>query len=144
MYSRHAALQAAITWTVYHTVLDYTRDLGTPDAFGYTLAESWQQIIPLLCAAVIGALVYYFMNRPRPVQNLLLLAVWACYLSGCARSFLHKGLFFPEDGVGRFEAIFGHHASLILVHGIFTASAILTTWFVIKYFKNEKFAQIPN
>jgi hypothetical protein len=144
MYSRHAALQAAITLTVYHTVLDYTRDLGTPDAFGYTLAESWQQIIPLLCAAVIGVLVYYFMNRPRPVQNLLLLAVWACYLSGCARSFLHKGLFFPEDGVGRFEAMFGHHASLILVHGIFTASAMLTTWFVIKYFKNEKFARIAN
>jgi hypothetical protein len=40
--------------------------------------------------------------------------------------------------------MFGHHASLILVHGIFTASAMLTTWFVIKYFKNEKFARIAN
>lgn len=131
LFSLHAAWQAAITLTVYHTVLDYTRDLGDPATFGYTLPTFWQQIIPVLSAALVGLLVYRLMKGPRPVLNLLLLSVWACYLSGCARSFFHKGLLFPEDGVSHYDAMFGHHPSLIVVHGIFTVSAIVTTWLAI-------------
>ncbi len=144
LYSLHAAWQAAITLTVYHTVLDYTRDLSNTDHFGYTLAPVWQQLIPALCAAVTGVLVYRLMKGPRAVERLLLLSVWLCYLSGCARSFLHKDLLFPPDGGGRLDGILTQHASLIVVHGIFTVSALLTTWFVVKHLKNEKVGQIAN
>ena len=129
--SLHTAWQAAITLTVYHTVLDYTRDLGDVKPFGYTLATHWQQMIPVMCAAIVGVLVYRLMQGPRPVQRLLLLVVWACYLSGCARSFFHHHLLFPPTGVSRLDALLDRHPSVILTHGIFTLSAVLTTWFVL-------------
>lgn len=138
MASLHAAWQAAITLTVYYTVLDYTRDLNDIKHFGYTLGNTGQEIIPLLCAAVVGVLVYRLMKGPRPVERLLLLAVWACYLSGCARSFLQKDLLFPPEGGSRFGSMFTMHSSLLLVHAIFTASALLTTWFVLTRFKDTK------
>ena len=138
LFSTHAAWQAAITLTVYHTVLDYTRDLSDTEHFGYTMARHWQQIIPALCAAAVGVLVYRFAKGPRPVERLMLLAVWACYLSGCARSFGHKGLLFPPEGGSRLDAMFSHHASLILVHGIFTVSALVTTWFILTRFRSAE------
>jgi len=144
LFSLHAAWQAAITLTVYHTVLDYTRDLDNTDHFGYTMPAFWQQAIPAFCAAIVGVLTCRLMKGPRAVERLLLLSVWACYLSGCARSFFHKGLLFPAEGGSRFDAMFNHHASLILVHGIFTVSAILTTWFVFKDIQKEKSDQIAN
>jgi hypothetical protein len=137
LFSLHAAWQAAITLMVYHTVLDYTRDLHNTDHFGYTLPLFWRQAIPALCAVLVGVLVCRLTRGPRAVERLLLLSIWTCYLSGCARSFFHKGLLFPAEGGGRFEAMFNHHTSLFVVHGIFTASAILTTWFVLRKPQSE-------
>lgn len=138
LYSLHAAWQGAITLTVYYSVLDYTRDLEDVKNFGYTLGTVGQQFVPLLCAAVVGVLVYRLMKGPRPVARLLLLSVWACYLSGCARSFLQKELLFPPDGGSRFDAMFNMHSSLLMVHGIFTISAVLTTWLVLTRFKDAR------
>jgi len=138
LFSLHAAWQAGITLTVYCTVLDYTRDLNDTNAFGYTLGPIGQQTIPVLCAAITGLLVYRLMKGPRAVERLLLLSVWLCYLSGCARSFLHKDLLFPPDGVGRLDGIFAHHPSLLVVHSIFTVSALITTWYVLTRFRDAK------
>lgn len=140
LFSQHAAWQAAITLTVYHTVLDYVRDLNTVDEFGYTLSYAGQQIILAVSSAIVGFLVYRLMYGPRPVVRLYLLVLWACYLSGCARSFIHKDLFFPEEGVGRLTAILTTHSSLVVVHGIFTVSAIITTWFILTRFRDEETA----
>jgi len=135
LYSRHAAWQAGITMAFFHTVLDYTRDLNTTNHFGYT-APGWVQltIIVLLCA-LVGYLVHRFQGHEQPVVSLFLLAIWACYLSGCARSFLHYDYLFPPEGQGRIAYILAEKSALPFVHLTFTVAALWCTWAVYTYFR---------
>lgn len=133
--SRHAAWHVAITLTFFHTVLDYTRDLSDPKQFGYTLPIAVQLSITIALTAVVGYLVYRLQNGAEPVRRLLLLAVWACYASACARSFLRADFFAPPEGQSAWSMFVDHHAELVFVHGTFTVSAIVATWFIVSYFR---------
>jgi len=135
--SLHAAWQVAITMTVFHTVLDYTRDLSDADRFGYSLGGLGQLLIVLVACGIVGTLAWRFMSGSNVVQRQFLLVLWACYLSGCARSFGYKSFVFPAEGTGRFTAILESHPSLVVVHGIFTVSTLLTTWWILTRFPAE-------
>ena len=77
------------------------------------------------------------MRGPNAVQQEFLLVLWACYLSGCARSFAHKDFVFPPEGKSAISYILESHPGLIFVHGTFTVSAILTTWWILSRFPGE-------
>ena len=139
--SLHAAWHVAITLTFFHTVLDFVRDLSEAKSFGYTLSIPLQMLILLVATAVVGVLVYYFQRGPKPIHRLYLLVLWSCYLTACARSFLHKVYFFPPEGKSAVSVILEDHASLIFVHGTFTVSALITTWFIVSRFGERSEAE---
>lgn len=132
--SLHAAWHVAVTLTFFHTALDYTRDLSDPAKFGFTLPVPVQIAIMLATTALVGILVYTFQRGPNPIHRLYLLVVWSCYLTACARSFFYKDFFFPPEGKTALAVIVENHPSLFFVHGIFTLSAIVTTWFILSKF----------
>ena len=131
MFSLHAAWQAAVTLTVYHAVLDYTRDLNNADEFGYILSGAWQHAILAVASVIVGYLAWRFMRGPNAIARELLLALWACYLVGCARSFGHKDFVMPPEGKSVFSFVFEDHVGLIFVHGVFTVSAVVATRFIL-------------
>ena len=135
--SLHAAWQCAITLTVFHTVLDYTRDLNDVASFGYTLSGEGQFIVLVIASAFVGLLARWLMAGRVAVRNLYLLVLWACYLSGLARSFLNKDYLFPEEGKPGLLAILQEHPSLIVVQGIFTASTLWLTWVLLTRFGDD-------
>lgn len=137
LHSLHAAWQGAITLTVFHTVLDYTRDLRNVDEFGYTLATSGQLAILISTSAIVGYLAWRFMRGPNPVLREFLLVMWACYLSGCVRSFAHKGLWIPQEGKSRLAYVLDDHPALIVVHGIFTVAVLYCTWLALTRFSDD-------
>jgi hypothetical protein len=126
--SLQTAWQCAITLTVFHTVLDYTRDLNDLENFGYTLSRAGQITVLIISSAIVGLCVSRIMNARGAVLKLFLLVLWACYLSGCARSFLHRQFVFPREGESGLSSIFSDHPSLLVVHGIFTVSTLWLTW----------------
>lgn len=130
MRSLHAAWQVAVTLTFFHTVLDFVLDLSDAKNFGYVLGLPAQLSIVMVATATVAYLVFQFQRGRAPIQRLYLLAVWSCYISACARSFLHKAFFFPPPGESALSVLIADHASLFFVHGTFTVSAIVTTWFI--------------
>ncbi len=129
--SLHAAWQVAITLTFFHTVLDYVRDLNDPERFGYTASFAVQCWVLYPAAAVLGFLVYHLQKGPNAVRRLFLLAVWACYLSSCVRTFGYKDFLFSPEGQSGLSFLIEKHPAMIFVHGTFTISAIITTWFIL-------------
>lgn len=135
--SLHTAWQCAITLTVFHTVLDYTRDLNDVANFGYTLSGWGQFAVLVVASGVVGLLTSWLMTGRAAVRNLFLLVLWACYVSGLARSFLSKDYLFPEEGKPGLLAILRDHPSLLVVQGIFTASTLWLTWVLLTRFGND-------
>lgn len=135
--SLHAAWQCAITLTVFHTVLDYTRDLNDVSSFGYTLSGQGQFIVLVVASAVVGLVARWLMTGRAAVRNLFLLVLWACYISGLARSFLNRDYLFPAEGKPGLLAILQEHPSLIVVQGIFTASTLWLTWILLTRFGGD-------
>jgi hypothetical protein len=131
LFSLHAAWQVAISLTFFHTVLDYVRDLDTAERFGYAVSYAVQSSVLYPLTLLLGVLVYFFQNGKNAVQRLFLLAVWACYLSSYARTFGYKEFFYPPEGESGLSHILELHPSMIFVHGTFTVSAIITTWFIL-------------
>lgn len=140
--SLQTAWHCAITLTVFHTVLDYTRDLNDVANFGYTLSSAGQIVVLIVVSSVVGILANYMMAGRRAVGKLYLLVLWACYFSGCARSFLHQRLFSMGDGLSGVTTFFDNHPSLLIVHGIFTVTTLWLTWIIVYCIRNEaKFGQ---
>ncbi|MFO1006059.1 MAG: hypothetical protein U0929_08875 [Planctomycetaceae bacterium] len=135
--SLHTAWQCAITLTVFHTVLDYTRDLNDVANFGYTLSGQGQFAVLVIASALVGGIASWLMSGRAAVRNLFLLVLWACYFSGLARSFLNKDYLFPEEGKPGLLAILQEHPSLIVVQGIFTASTLWLTWVLLTCFGDD-------
>jgi hypothetical protein len=138
LFSLNAAWQAAITLTVYRAALDYTRDLDDVENFGYVLSDTWQNVILAIVSLITGFLAWRFTRGPNAVKRQLLLVLWACYVIGCVRSYCHAHLFFPPEGKTVATYLFVDHANLFHVHGIFTVSAVLATWWIVKYFPNKE------
>lgn len=132
-FSQHAAWQAAITLTVCRAVLDYTRDLNNTDEFGYILSVAWQHVIMTVASVSVGCLACRFLRGPNAIARELLLALWACYLVGCARSFGHKDFVMPPEGKSMLSFVFEDHVGIIFVHGVFTVSAVVATWFILTW-----------
>lgn len=141
--SRHAAWQIAVTLTFFHTVLDFMRDLSTPKSMGYSVSGTVQLIIVIVTTLIVGVLVYRWQRGEKPILKLFLLAVWACYISACARSFFRKEFFFPPEGESMWSVLVQKHSELFLVHGTFTVSALLTTWFLIALTKERQGIEAP-
>jgi hypothetical protein len=99
---------------------------------------SAQIAILLAATALVGVLVHKFQHGPNPIHRLYLLAIWSCYLTACARSYFHKDLFFPPEGKTALTVIVEDHPTLFFVHGTFTVSAIVTTWFILTRFKETE------
>lgn len=137
LHSLHAAWQAAVTLTVYRAVLDYTRDLSSADNFGYVLSGGWQLAIGVTAGAAAGYLAYRFMRGPNAVQREFLLVLWACYIAACARSYGHMDLIVPPEGKSVATFLFQDHVGLFFVHGTFTVSTVLTTWWILTRFSRE-------
>lgn len=131
-----AAWQLAVTVTFFHTMVDLTRDNFGAKGFGWPV---WALVVTVLgSTAVVGVLAAWNMNGPRPVQRMLHLAVWSCYLTACGMTFLHREYFFPEPGEpGGFAAMMATHASIVVTHGIFTVSAVITSFFVMTRFPTD-------
>jgi len=129
--SLHVAWQVAITLTFFHTVLDYVQDLGGTDRFGYEIPLAAQLLILLASTAAVGFLVYRLQRGPKATPRLYLLVLWSCYGVACVRSFFVKDFFFPPEGSSTISVILESHASLLFVHGTFTVSALITTWFIV-------------
>jgi hypothetical protein len=137
MRSITVAWQIAITLTFFHTVLDFVVDLNEPSRFGYALSTPWQMCVLIAATFAVGLIVYFIQRWPNSVRGLYLLAVWSCYLTACARSFLYKDYFFPPEDLNALSALMNHEPSIFFVHGAFTISALITTVFIMSSFPNE-------
>jgi len=128
LFSSQAAWQAAISLTFFHTVLDYTRDLDDPARFGFVWSTPVQWIVTLVLTIFLGILVTRTLRRKRALYSLLMLAVWSCYATACARSFLNLNFVSAVDGQSYFENLLGAHPSIVFVHGTFTLTALIVTF----------------
>jgi hypothetical protein len=137
LHSLHAAWQAAITLTFFHTVLDYTRDLDEVKNFGFVCSAPVQWLVNLTLALLLGFWVYKIQAGSKPVLRLLLLAVWACFAAACARSFLNLNFFNAPEGLSYMEALMRAHPAMPFVHGTFTVSAVITTYFAMVLSKKD-------
>ena len=63
--------------------------------------------------------------------------LWSCYAVACVRSFALAQYFSPPEGETFFSVLVKEHASIIFVHGTFTVSVILTTWFILRTASEE-------
>jgi len=142
--SLHVAWQVAITLTFFHTVLDLMEDYSNPEHFGFTLPGSVRFAIIIASTAVVAVVVHQLHRGPNAVPRLLLLAVWSCFLTATARSFINKNYFFPPEGENPVSALIKAEPSMIFVHGTFTLSAIITTWFILRMFGQLPTANIPD
>jgi hypothetical protein len=140
--SLNVAWHIAITLTFFHTMLDLMEDYGNPQHFGYTLPGIVRVLIILASTAVVAILVHHLHRGTRPVPRLLLLAVWSCFLTATARSFINKNYFFPSDGENFVSALIKAEPSMIFVHGTFTVSAIVTTWFILARFSGTSQVEV--
>lgn len=131
LFSLHAAWQVAITLTFFHTVLDYVRDLETAERFGYAVSYAVQSSVLYPLTLLVGVLVYFLQGGKNAVQRLFLLAVWACYLSSFARTFGYKELIYPPEGESALVHILTRDPGMYFVHGTFTVSTLITTWFIL-------------
>lgn len=133
LWSRMAAWHIAVTLTFFHTVLDYTRDLSAVKNFGYVL-PLWAQLAVLFTATgIVAYFVHRFQRKPDAVPRLLLLALWSCYVTACVRSFARWEYLFPIEGQSTWSALLEKDASIIFVHGTFTVSLLIATWYVVAY-----------
>tara|TARA_R110001592_G_scaffold317597_1_gene594529 strand:- start:220 stop:621 length:402 start_codon:yes stop_codon:yes gene_type:complete len=121
----------------FHTVLDYTRDLKDVKNFGFTAPGMVQLLLILISCALVGYLVQRAYQGANPVANLFLLAIWACYLSSCARSFIHYEMLFPSEGQGRIAHLLSEKPSIVFVHGTFTLSALICSWIAWTRFRTS-------
>ena len=84
-------------------------------------------IVAAVAALVIGVLV----------GPALLLVLWSCYAVACVRSFAHRDYFAPPEGSGTGIAyLFERAPSMIFVHGTFTVTAVLTTFWLLTRFRD--------
>ena len=143
MRSLCVAWQAAVTLTFFHTVLDLVDNMGDAKSFGYTLPLAAQLLIVVVATVIVGCLVYQLQRGLRPLHHLYLVAIWSCYVTACARSFLHKDYFFPPEGQSALSVLLRNHASLLFVHGTFTVSAIATTWIIVARFREPEHRLAP-
>lgn len=134
LHSLQAAWQAAITMAFFHTVIDYTRDLNSPDKFGYSASVPVQVLILVVSCTVVGYLVNRFQQGEKAVPRLFLLAIWSCYVISCVRSFLYAQYLSPPAGEGRIGLLLSEKPTIIFVHGTFTLAALYCTWVVWKRF----------
>ena len=134
--SLHVAWQVGVTLTFYHTVLDMMRGLSNVKNFGYVIAFPVQMLILLVLTALVGFLVYHMQQSKKPIRNLYLLAIWSCYGVACARSFLTKAYWDALTNEGTFSALVQVNPRMIFVHGTFTVTAIVTTWFILSRFSD--------
>jgi hypothetical protein len=129
--SRIAAWQVAVTLTFFHTVFDFVRDLSNEKNFSYTIPV-WVQFAILLAATLlVGVATYRLQNSKRPVHWLFLLAVWSCYLTASVRAFGHLEYWSPPEGMNTLSVLLEQFPGVIFVHGTFTVSALITTWFIL-------------
>ena len=136
LYSQHAAWQAAISLTFFHTVMDYTRDLSDVEKFGYVWPSSLQWLVNIGATVFIGYCSYSAQKAKRPVMKLLLISAWFCYGTACARSFINLNLMDTTDNLSYVSTLISTHPSIIFVHGTFTISALITTWYALKLSKD--------
>lgn len=134
LHSLQAAWQVAVTMTFFHTVIDYTRDLDDASRFGYTLGGFGQLLVLVVSCGIVGYLAWRFMRGPNAVQREFLLVLWACYAVACVRSFGHRDFLLPPEGKTRLAYLIEDHAGLFFVHGTFTVSTLLVTWWILRRF----------
>ena len=137
LQSLHAAWQVAVSLTFFHTVFDYTQDLGDVKNFGFELSTPVQWIFNIGLTVAIGYCATLLQRGRLPIERLLLLVLWACYGTACARSFLNLNILRPADGAGVWSTLVTSHPSIFFVHGTFTVSAIITTWWVLQHSKAQ-------
>jgi hypothetical protein len=143
MFSLQSAWQLAIAVTFFHCVFDYTQDLDDVSRFGFVLSLPVQWLVNLGLTAAIGWLTFRVQQGTDPIRRLLLLGVWSCYAVACVRSFLNLNLLQPPEGTNILSHIIGSHPSIIFVHGTFTVSALITTWFVLTRFELGRESATP-
>ncbi|MCC6490773.1 MAG: hypothetical protein IT364_25020 [Candidatus Hydrogenedentes bacterium] len=143
LWSRMAAWHIAVTLTFFHTVLDYTRDLSEVRNFGYVL-PLWAQLAVLFTATgIVAYLVHRFQRGPDAVSRLLLLVLWSCYLAACVRSFARWEFFSAPEGLSAWAVLVQKEPSIIFVHGTFTISLLITTWYVVSSSSDAKGGRDP-
>lgn len=132
LYSRSAAWQAAITLTFFHTVYDLVEDL--PQNLGEEIPAPALIALLIVSTAGVGFATWRLQRTRRDVSNLFLLALWACYVVACARTFLQKE-YWPSTGEpgGILSAMLRSHPSMLLTHVIFTVSAAAATALALVY-----------
>ena len=135
LFSQHAAWQAAIALTFFHTVFDYTQDLDNISNFGFVLSTPVQWLINIGATVLIGFCAFRLQKGARPVSRLLLLVVWFCFATACARSFIDLQFFDSADGQSYLSALITAHPSIIFVQGTFIVSAIITTRYALRLAK---------
>jgi hypothetical protein len=136
LYSRSAAWQIAITLTFFHTVYDLIEDLS--ENLGAAISAPALVAILIVSTAGLGIATWRLRRTQRAVCNLFLLVLWACYAVSCARTFLQKEYWAPigESG-GILRAMMTSHPSMLLTHGIFTASAVAATVLAVVHFSRR-------
>lgn len=136
MRSVPAAWQIAITLTFFHTAFDVVGDKMGAEGWGW----SWPAMLPfMLIPTLIVAVVTSVVSRqPNAVVKMFLFAVWSCYFSACVMTYFHikppkPGAPFADDAL----ALIAAEPTHLTVHGIFTASALLATYFAVTRFPAE-------
>ncbi|MBI2422269.1 MAG: hypothetical protein HYV27_05510 [Candidatus Hydrogenedentes bacterium] len=131
--STGAAWHIALTITFFHTVFDLSGDLVEHN--GFTLGAAAQVLVIALATGGFAFLVERLRKGSAPVQSLFLLVMWACYGTACFKSFFHREYLFPEPGAPGFVgALMDKEPGILFVHGTFTISLLITTYFIVRRF----------
>lgn len=131
-----AAWQIAMTLTFFHTVLDLTQDFSGPQpGSGFSLPVWANASILLGGTGLFGVAVSRLVARPNAVPALYLLLVWACYGVATARTFVRRDVLMPGDGAGLLTLFLQDRPSALVMHLIFTVSALITTAFILRIHK---------
>jgi hypothetical protein len=131
--SVRAAWQIAITLTFFHTVFDLVQDFSGEKPESGFLLPTWALIVALFgWTAAMGVAVARVASGERAVSRMYLLILWACYAVATARTFVQREVLLPGDGPGFFTYFFVDNPSTLVMLLIFTASAIVTTVYVLQ------------
>lgn len=124
MYSLTAAWQVAITITVFHTVVDFNRNLSRVAGIE---APLWiQALILVFVTGLVAVTVLLLQNRARTVSRMYLLLLWVCFFMAALRTFLRRECLFPQEGADKTCPLMNVHPSDWTVFAVFVLTSIAT------------------
>ena len=142
LYSKNIAWQIAITLTFCHTVIDLNRDMLRDNGFAPHPLILWSFLF-LTTTFVAVFVIHWLQSKPQSIKPMFLLLTWGCMFIAVLKGFMRKSLLFPEAGAVTSKGSWLCYVAdtlngVLVVHGIFFTSAIVVTWFLFRYWRENE------